>query len=86
MLLLIAVCSIFFLVLSSAVQGRVWAISLVYGVGSVALMFLAFAMFFQVSFVLAKLIGLFVGQKKPVSPFAKDTAPPTHVPPSNPIE
>ena len=86
MLLLIAVCSIFFLILAMAVQQKVWAVALAYGAASLALTFLAFAIFFQVSFVFAKLAGLFVSQKKTASPFAKDTAPPTHVPPTNPIE
>lgn len=86
MLLLIALCSVFFLVLSMAVQEQVWAVALSIGVGATVLTFLAFAVFFQISFVLAKLVGLFAGGKKTVSPFAKDTAPPTHVPSSNPIE
>jgi hypothetical protein len=86
MLLLIALFSVFFLVLSMAVQQQVWAIALSIGVGTLVLTFLAFAMFFQISFVLAKLVGLFAGTKKPVSPFAKDTAPPVYVAPSNPIE
>ena len=86
MLLLIALCSVFFLVLSMAVQKQIWAVAVSIGVGSIALMFLAFAIFFQISFVVAKLAGLFAGRKKTTSPFAKDTAPPTYVPPSNPID
>lgn len=86
MLLLIAFCSVLFLVLSLAVRGQLWAIALSVGIGSVGLMFIAFALFFQVSFVLAKFLGVVGPTEKPVSPFAKDTAPPTYVQPQNPAE
>ena len=86
LLLIIAACSVLFLVLSMAVQKHVWAIALSVGVGSIVLTFVTFAIFFQVSFVLAKLLGLLKGEARPVSPFAKDTAPPTHVAPTNPSE
>ena len=86
MLLLISGCSVLFLVLSMAVRGHYWAIAVSLGMGSILLTFLAFALFFQVSFVLAKFLGLLRPKQRPVSPFAKDTAPPTYVAPSNPME
>ena len=86
MLLLIAVCSVFFVILAMAVQPKIWAVAMAFGAGSLLLTFLAFALFFQISFVFAKLAGLFVAEKKTASPFARDTAPPTHVPPTDPIE
>ena len=84
-LLLTAICGVFFLVLAMAAQGHLWAVALAVGVGSVAIVLLAFALFFQVSFVVAKLLGLLKAEEAPVSPFAKDTAPPVLVPPTNPV-
>ena len=86
MLLLISACSVLFLILSLAVRGQLWAVATSIGLGSLVLTFLVFALFFQVAFILAKLTGMLRGKERPVSPFAEDTAPPTYVAPSNPIE
>lgn len=63
-----------------------WAVAVSVGIGSVVLTFLSFALFFQVSYVLAKLARRSQDRERPISPFARDTAPPTYVAPTNPGE
>ena len=80
---LIAVCSVLFLVLSMAVQGQLWAVATSIALGALVITFLSFAILYQAAYVMAKLIGLAKPVERPHSPFAKDTAPPVIVRPTN---
>jgi hypothetical protein len=81
LLAIISACAVFFLVLSLAVQGRVWAIAISVAVGSAVLAMILFALLFQLAYVLATLIGSVRKPQRPQSPFAQHTPPPRHIPP-----
>lgn len=84
LLLLTACSSVFFLVVSHAVQGKIWAISLSAAVASVAVAFLMYAAFFGLAFVLASVQNSFSQRRIGGTPFATAEPPPQILPPQNP--
>ena len=76
LLLVIGGCNVFFLIASLAVQEHLWATAFSLAVVSLVLTFLLYAAAFQVTFLLAQLVGALRPAARPQSPFAQDTPPP----------
>lgn len=81
LLAIVTACSLLFLVLSLAVRGQAWATATSIGLGAAVLTLLTFAFFFQIAFLLAKLVGAVRPKERPKSPFAQDTPPPRYARP-----
>jgi hypothetical protein len=82
--LLMTVAGVFFLVVSLALQGRIWAIALSVSLGSLVLVFLMYALFFGLAFAVVSIRRPF--RHRPVlgTPFATSEPPPQLVPPQEP--
>ena len=72
------------LVLAQAVHGQAWAVGVVIGLSSLALVFAAHAWVFVVAWLFAQIRKLLVGQPRATSPFATAGPPPQMVPPTTP--
>ena len=81
---LTAICSVFFLVLASAIRGQLWAIALSIAVASAVVAFLCYAAFFGVAYIMASVFGLVRTQPRGGSPFAAGAPPPQIIPPEEP--
>ena len=81
---LTAVCSVFFLVLASALRGQFWATALSIAIASAVVAFLCYAAFFGVAYALASLFGVVRMQPRGGSPFATAAPPPQIIPPEEP--
>jgi hypothetical protein len=86
LLAIIAVCAVFFLVASMAIRGHLWAMAISLAIASIVLTFLLYAASFQVTFLLAQLVGLLRPAARPKSPFAQDTPPPVPLVKSETLE
>jgi len=85
LLLLMTVSSFFFLILTFAVRGRLWAIAVSVGVASLLLAFLGYAAVFGVAYVVASIVSLLRGAAAgPATPFATAEPPPQIIPPDEP--
>ena len=85
LLLLMTVSSFFFLILTFAVRGRVWAIAVSVGVASLLLAFLGYAAVFGVAYLVASIANLLRGTAAgPATPFATAEPPPQIIPPDEP--
>jgi threonine/homoserine/homoserine lactone efflux protein len=84
LLALMTVSSVFFLVVSLAVQGKTWAIALSVSVASLGVAFTMYAVFFGMAYVMASTGSAF--RRSPVvgTPFATAEPPPQLVPPQEP--
>jgi hypothetical protein len=84
LLALMTVASVFFLVVSLAVQGKTWAIALSITVASLGAAFLMYAVFFGLAYAMASTGSAF--RQSPVvgTPFATAEPPPQLVPPQEP--
>jgi hypothetical protein len=80
MLLTTTGCAFVMLLTNFAIQGHLFAISLLAGILSAAALFTIFAVQFGVAYLLSKRLGLRY-QPPPTSPFATDALPPQVVPP-----
>jgi hypothetical protein len=78
---LTAVCSVFFLVLASALRGQLWAMALSIAITSAVVAFLCYAALFGVAYALAALFGAVRSQPRGGSPFAAGVPPPQLIPP-----
>ena len=81
---LMVVAGLISLVLAQAVHGNAWAIGLVIGLSSLALVFVAHASVFVVAWLFVQIRKSFVGQPRATSPFATAGPPPQLVPPTSP--
>ena len=81
LMLLTAVCAVFFLVMRYAALGRFWAIGLAATVLTLALAMLVYGLLFVLAFVLAGLLRLVRPTSPSVSPFATDSLPPQVIAP-----
>ena len=79
-----AVCGIFFLIVSFAVRGHLWAASISVALAGLLVLLLVHALFFSMSWVTSLLVGVVQGMKAARSPFAQDTPPPQIIPPEDP--
>jgi len=81
---LIAACAVLFFVASLAVNGHyIWAIALIVGVGSIALLFGVFALVFWCAWVMASIFRTRDdSQNSAGSPFAEDRPAPQILPPN----
>ena len=84
LLLLMTVCSVFFLVLATAIRGQLWAIAVSAAVGSAVLAFLCYGAFFGVAYLLASVFGLVRRETHAGTPFATAAPPPQLIPPEEP--
>jgi hypothetical protein len=82
--LLTTLAGVFFLVVSLAIQGKIWAIALAVSVASLFVTFLLYAAFFGLAYALASLVGAFRRRPAGGTPFATAEPPPQLVPPQEP--
>jgi hypothetical protein len=82
--LLMTVCSVFFLIVASAVRGQLWAIALSVAITSAVVAFLCYGVFFGLAYVLASLFGLVRSRPGGGTPFATAAPPPQIIPPEEP--
>lgn len=75
-------CFSFFL--GQAVRGRVWAIGISTGLGSVIILLSIYAAFFAIAYLLTDVAGLGRARIRPESPFAVSKPPPQLIPPRDP--
>ena len=83
LLLLMSVCSVFFLVFNFAVRGQQWAIAISLAVAGMVVTFLAYGVFFGLAYILASLFGAVRPRPPGGSPFAAGP-PPQILPPVEP--
>jgi hypothetical protein len=80
LLLITALCGAFFLVVSLAIRGRVWAAAISVAVLAAAVSFCSFAVFFAAAWLVSRAGGLAARRREPASPFAQHSPPPRVVP------
>lgn len=81
MLVLTAVCAVFFLVVSFAGNGSHFAAGFVVAVLTVLLAMMGYAVVFLLSYAFARFLRLVRPESRPTSPFATDSLPPQVIPP-----
>jgi hypothetical protein len=84
LLILTAVCGVACLILSLAIAGQAWAISVSVAIGSLFLMLLLYAVFFLAVWLVVAITARFRRKKIAISPFAQDTPPPQIIAPEEP--
>ena len=84
LLLLTTVSAVFFLVVTCAVRGDAWAVSISLGVVSLAVAFLVYGAFFGAAWLVASVVGLFREGSPRKTPFATAEPPPQIIPPEEP--
>ncbi len=84
MLVLTAVCAVFFLLVSFAGDGSHFAAGIVIVILTIIFAMLAYAAVFLLAYAFARLFRLVRPESQPASPFATDSLPPQVIPPQNP--
>lgn len=79
-----AACGVVCLILSLAVAGHAWAISVSVAIGSLLLVLLLYAVFFLAVWLVAAVTARFRRKKVAISPFAQDSPPPQIIAPEEP--
>jgi len=86
LLLLTAVCAVFFFVVTLAVQGSQWATAVSVAIAGFLLSMLLQATTFGVAWAISSFFGVFRMEESPSSPFVSAQPPPQYVEPQMPEE
>ena len=84
LLLLTAVCAVFFAVLTAALRGQIWAAAVSIAVAAVVLAFMIYGLLFLWAYVWAGIFGGGRSRERGASPFATAGPPPQLIPPQDP--
>ena len=84
LLMLTTVSAVFFLIVTCAVRGDAWAVSVSLGVVSLAVAFLVYGAFFGFAWLVASVVSVFREGPSRKTPFATAEPPPQIIPPEQP--
>jgi hypothetical protein len=84
MLAIVTALGVFSLVVSLAMRGHAWAMSLVITCVTLLVAFLLYGLCFFAAWCCWLIVGRWTGEPEPQSPFAQDAPPPQIIPPEEP--